>query len=190
MLQPHEYNVIHPLSVLTLEIMTAQGIQLRRSPNLEKELPRVTKIESNQKAHFRPGTGHTIAFDDNFEEVVEYPVGQVVFDEETFEILFEKKTASDSYRHYRQSLVVHELVHYYQFVTVNRNTGKEDYISQGTDIEGYFKQRREMEAFGVQSIFYHRINKSELPIADRQLQKMINSLLALEEPTVAFRFDV
>jgi len=145
----------------TLHLMKVFNVGIRDTDSRSALLP-VPRIGLNtgQPAIFSaPGEYYSKVVGDK-KIVTGYAAPEIRIEATAYKIVFETPNASK--KHYYQSILIHEFVHFWEIRKIDIKTNKEDYIFEKEDLDLYMLQSYEFDAYLIQSAWYFSIEDSKL----------------------------
>jgi hypothetical protein len=161
-------NFIRHLSDQTEKLMRAFRVPVRDSdPKIQGVLPLIRLgTHFTNKAIFTFTGKYLYRIEEDNKVITGYENPIIWILPETGAVL--NKPNASMLRYY-QSILVHELVHFWEVRKIPLK-GKEYYVDQREDLDGYFLQSSEFNAYKIQALFYFNITSpQELCTSEREL---------------------
>lgn len=172
-------------STTTRILMDTFGIPVRPVDPRATPTPRISPgLPDSKPAEFVAGPDFfTEPYDSSKKLVTGYAHPIIRLSNDAHRILFEMKNALT--RKYYESIIVHELVHFWEVRFVDVNTNRDEYVFQSDDLDAYMNQPSELNAYFIQALYYFDIsNKADFTGDQKQV---INKLFTAERVKYLYR---
>lgn len=176
---------IEALSEQTLDLMRTFDIPVRKSDSNSARVPRIAEgLDDSKPAQFVAGPDFlTEEHDESKRAVTGYTYPLIRVSHETYHILFVMKNALK--QKYYESIIVHELVHFWEVRFIDAITNKDEYTHQDHNPDGYMEQPSEMNAYLIQAIFYFNLTKKNQ--LTEEPKNLINKMFTAEGVKYRYR---